>query len=88
MLRVIVDRRLRQEVIMTLSLQRPSKTKTHRAAHAKLGRANLTAHPSPKNRKAMKLLADWASTPDDLGTDWWAQFEHELAATRFSIRAE
>ncbi len=73
---------------MTLSLQRPSKTKAPRASRARPGRANIAARPSPKNRKAMKLLADWASTPDDLGIDWWAQFERELAATRFSIRPE
>ena len=71
---------------MTLSLQRPSKTKARRAARTKPGRANITVRLGPKNRKAMKLLADWTSTPDDLGTDWWAQFEYELATTRFSIR--
>lgn len=73
---------------MTLSLQHPSKTRPRHAARAKPSHANITARPGLKNRRALKLLADWASVPDDLGAGWWAQFERELAAAHFSIRSE
>jgi hypothetical protein len=36
----------------------------------------------PKNRQALKLLTTWLSTPDNQGTDWWADFERELADSR------
>ena len=73
---------------MTLSVRSSTSTKTRRAAHNKPGRSRATRQPGLKNRQALKLLATWMSTPDDRGADWWQQFEHDLAETRLSFRAE
>jgi hypothetical protein len=33
---------------------------------------------SAKNRAAIKLLDEWMSTPDDMGEEFWIEFEKEL----------
>jgi len=38
-----------------------------------------------KNLKAIRLLEQWFAEPDDLGEDFWAEFDRELEANRFSI---
>jgi hypothetical protein len=43
---------------------------------------------SAKNAAAIKLLDKWMSTPDDMGEEWWAEFEAELNANRFTLRCE
>lgn len=42
----------------------------------------------PENRRAIELLDAWMSEPDDLGPEWWAEFDRELAASRLSFRGE
>lgn len=39
-----------------------------------------------KNQRAIKLLDDWMSTPDDMGAEWWTEFEADLKANRFTLR--
>ncbi len=38
------------------------------------------------NRRAMALLDEWMSEPDNLGQEWWDEFDNELRANRFSLR--
>lgn len=38
-----------------------------------------------KNLEAIRLLEQWFAEPDDLGKDFWAEFDRELEANRFSI---
>ncbi len=33
---------------------------------------------SAKNRAAIKLLDEWMSKPDDLGEEFWREYEKEL----------
>src|SRR3972149_9171270 len=40
----------------------------------------------PENRRALALLDEWMSAPDDLGEDWWAEFEKELGEHRLAFR--
>ena len=40
---------------------------------------------SKKNLEAIKLLEEWFAEPDDLGEDFWKEFDKELKANRFSI---
>jgi len=42
-------------------------------------------HISEKNIRALKLLENWFSEPDDLGSDFWQQFEKDLKTHRFRI---
>lgn len=37
---------------------------------------------SAKNRAAIKLLDEWMSKPDDLGEEFWREFEKELQEFR------
>jgi len=37
------------------------------------------------NRRAIKLLEEWFAEPDDLGEDFWKEFDEELDANRFRI---
>lgn len=41
-----------------------------------------------ENRRALALLDEWMSEPDDLGEDWWAEFEKELREHRLAFRHE
>ena len=41
---------------------------------------------SARNRAAIEWLDKWMSTPDDMGEEWWAEFEAELKANRFKLR--
>jgi len=41
----------------------------------------------PENRRAIELLDAWMSEPDDLGPDWWDEFDRELSAFRLSFRS-
>jgi hypothetical protein len=67
---------------------RPTSAKSQRAARPRTSRLRAVRPPGPKNRQALKLLTIWMSTPDNQGTDWWADFERELADTRLTIRPE
>lgn len=40
---------------------------------------------SEKNLKAIKFLEEWFAEPDDLGEDFWKEFDKELEANRFTI---
>ncbi len=73
---------------MAFSYQRSTTPKTRRTLRSKSGRTHATRQISPKNRKALKLLAAWVNTPDDRGAGWWQQFERELSETRLSFHAE
>lgn len=42
----------------------------------------------PENRRAIKLLDAWMDEPDDLGPEWWEEFDRELAASRLAFRSE
>jgi len=41
---------------------------------------------SPQNRRALALLEEWYSEPDDLGEAWWTEFEQELRQNRLTFR--
>ena len=45
-------------------------------------------HLSAKNRAAIKLLDEWMSIPDDMGKEWWDEFEKELEANRLNFDRE
>jgi hypothetical protein len=40
---------------------------------------------SENNLKAIKFLEEWFAKPDDLGENFWKEFDRELEANRFSI---
>ena len=40
----------------------------------------------PQNRQALALHERWFTEPDELGEDWWADFEQELQQNRLSLR--
>ena len=42
----------------------------------------------PENKRALALLDEWMSELDDLGEDWWAEFEKELREHRLAFRYE
>ncbi len=42
----------------------------------------------PENRRAIELLDAWMSEPDELGPEWWEEFDRELAASRLAFRSE
>jgi hypothetical protein len=35
-----------------------------------------------RSEKALALLDEWLSEPDDLGPEWWAEFEADLQRSR------
>jgi hypothetical protein len=37
---------------------------------------------SAKNRAAIKLLDEWMSKPDDMGEEFWCEYEKELKEFR------
>lgn len=41
---------------------------------------------SPPNRQALALHEAWYAEPDDLGQEWWAEFEEELRQNRLNFR--
>lgn len=50
---------------------------------------NLSApQDRPENKRALALLDEWMSEPDDLGEDWWAEFEMDLREHRLAFRNE
>ena len=40
----------------------------------------------PQNRKLLKWLDSWLSTPDNLGDKWWDAFENDLRDQRMTFR--
>ena len=38
-----------------------------------------------QNQRALALLEEWMSEPDDMSEEWWEEFEGELGEHRFSI---
>lgn len=53
------------------------------------GKPKTTRRPAPprkrlsaKNRAAIKLLDEWMSKPDDLGEEFWREYEKELKEFR------
>jgi len=42
----------------------------------------------PENRALLEFLREWMSTPDDMGEEWWEQFEQELRSNRLSFQRE
>jgi len=42
----------------------------------------------PENKRALALLDEWMSEPDDLGGNWWAEFEKDLREHRLAFRHE
>jgi len=40
---------------------------------------------SENNLRAIRLLDEWFAEPDDLGEEFWKEFDKELEANRFSI---
>lgn len=40
----------------------------------------------PENERLLALVEAWMAEPDDLGDDWWAEFEESLMVNRFTIR--
>lgn len=43
------------------------------------------ADVNENNLKAIRLLDEWFAEPDDLGEEFWKEFDKELEANRFSI---
>jgi hypothetical protein len=39
-----------------------------------------------RNQEARELLRQWMAEPDDLGDEWWDEFEQELRANRVTFR--
>lgn len=39
----------------------------------------------PRNQELLRLLKDWMSAPDDLGEEWWEEFDRDLARNRLSL---
>ncbi len=42
----------------------------------------------PANERALALLNQWMSEPDELGPAWWEAFEAELKHNRFAVPEE
>ncbi len=40
----------------------------------------------PQNQKALHLLSDWLSEPDELGPAWWDEFRQDLEENRLTFR--
>lgn len=38
-----------------------------------------------RNRRALAWLHKWMSTPDEMGEEWWADFDRELRAGRYGV---
>ena len=43
---------------------------------------------SARNRAGLKWLDEYMSTPDDMGEEWWAEFNAWLKANRFTLRRD
>ena len=52
-----------------------------RRAFTPAGRKRL----STKNRALLAFLEELKATPDDMGEEWWAQFDKELRENRMSF---
>lgn len=39
--------------------------------------------PRKKKLEAIRLLDEWMRTPDELGSEWWAEFDRFIKPTRF-----
>ena len=58
---------------------------------ARSGRARRTSAPvarkrlSTKNRALLAFLEELKATPDDMGEQWWAEFDKELREDRLSF---
>lgn len=39
--------------------------------------------PRSKNQEILELLDEWSREPDDLGDEWWEQFDEDLKTHRF-----
>ena len=50
-----------------------------------LQEALSSADVSENNLKAIEFLEEWFAEPDDLGEEFWKEFDKELEANRFSI---
>jgi antitoxin (DNA-binding transcriptional repressor) of toxin-antitoxin stability system len=40
----------------------------------------------PKNRRALEIMREWLSEPDEHDEAWWDEFNAELAQNRFTFR--
>jgi transposase len=73
---------------MTQLSARPSTlSKASRPARVKRGRTKAARPLSLKNRQTLKLLQNWMRTPTDRTTNWWLDFERELADDRLAFRS-
>ena len=43
---------------------------------------------SARSRAGLKWLDEYMSTPDDMGEEWWAEFNAWLKANRFTLRRD
>jgi hypothetical protein len=41
--------------------------------------------PLSKNEEILAFLDEWMKEPDELGAEWWARFDEELAAQRLNF---
>ncbi len=39
-----------------------------------------------ENQQAIELLDDWFSESDDLGEEFWAEYEQEIEQNPFTVR--
>lgn len=65
----------------------PKPSANIRKHKSQKGRA--TRRPSANTRpaaKTIKLLEQWATTPDTLGDAYWSSLQSEVAANRFRFR--
>jgi len=50
------------------------------------GAGRPPARLRPQNRKLLKWLDSWLSTPDNRGDKWWDAFENDLRDQRMTFR--
>ena len=70
-----------------LPAQRTTLSKDRSVTQVERGRRKTAKPISLKNRQALALLQNWMSTPRTHASEWWANFEHELAETRPTFRS-
>lgn len=69
---------------MTLRLWRDKADAVHH--YALQSEALATANLRPQNRRALALHEAWFAEPDDLGPEWWAEFEQDLEQHHLTFR--
>jgi hypothetical protein len=64
------------------------KYQTYQDAFSLAEQSSSTEAQIEANQAALALLEEWMSEPDDLGDDWWDDFENDLRQNRFSLNRD